>query len=195
VRSHDYFGIKRTNEVKCSYCPISLVLGNTKANCQRDLEIPLSSDTSNALVFGREVRTLVDTEYELVNNERIQTYKAYVEGVRKQSKRYYEVCAETNTCFVSDYLWTTPMSSTEEANAVTYERQLIAEAEDAVAVAEEQTAQNEDQGHNEPMGSEASCGSDEDQPQTRLNRQPKHLEDFVRLRSAMRMFHRRRASF
>jgi len=96
-------------------------------------------------------------------------------------------------CFGSDYLWTTPKLSTEEANAVTYERQLIAEAEDAVA--EEQTAQNEDQRHNEPMGSEASCSSDEDQSQTRLNRQPKHLEDFVRLRSAMRMFHRRRASF
>ena len=107
------------------------------------------------------------------------------------------LCAETNTCLVSDYLWSSSSSSssssTEEASAVTYERQLIAEAEDAVA--EEQTAQNEDQGHNEPLGSEASCGSDEDQSQTRLNRQPKHLEDFVRLRSAMRMFHRRRASF
>jgi len=32
-----YFGIKRTEEVKCPYCPISLVLGN----CQRDLEIRL----------------------------------------------------------------------------------------------------------------------------------------------------------
>ena len=147
------------------------------------MEIRLSSDTSYALVFGREA--LVDTEYEIVNNERTQTYKAYVAGVRKRSKRYYEVCAEMNTCLVSDYLWTTPKSSTEEANAVTYERQSIAEAEDAVA--EEQTAQNEDQGHNEPMSSEASCSSDEDQSQTRLNRQPKHLEDFVRLRSAMRI--------
>ena len=128
-----YFGIKRTDKVKCPYCPISLVLENTEANCQRDLEIRLSSDTSNALVFGREVRALVDTEYELVNNERTQTYKVYVEGVRKRSKHYYAVCAETNTCLVCDYLWTTPKSSTKEVNAVTYERQLIAEAEDAVA--------------------------------------------------------------
>jgi len=35
---------------------------------------------------------------------------------------------------------------------------------------------------------------EEDQSQTRPNSQMKRLEDFVQLRLAMRMFHRRRAS-
>ena len=157
----------RLNEAAQLLAPKQLVTKVIRMSCE--------DTTSGYFSIKRitdEAKCPCYSENGLANYERTQTCKAYFEGVRKRSKRYCEVCAETNTCSASDYLWT--------------------EAE--YAVSEEQTAQNEDQTLNEPMGFEASC-IDEYQSQTRANRQLKRLEDFIRLRPAMRMFHRRRASF
>ena len=167
----------RLNEAAQLLAPKHLVIEVIRRSCE--------NTTSGYFGIKRikdEAKCPYYSENGLANHERTQTYKAYVERVQKRSTEeprilhaYREVCAETNTCLVSD-LWTTPKSSTE-------------------AMTEGQIAQNEDQGYNEPMGFEASCGIDEDQSQTRPTSQVKRLEDFVRSRPAMRMFHRRRASF